>query len=102
MDYNVDLAKMIQGCLDNRLTALGRCYRVIAGNCTATSVLNLFDDAICGCLRATSAIDGHAQVIDHHFGTFLGQEFADFPANTVPPTSDRRDFSCQNHCCSLL
>src|SRR5919205_2631406 len=34
-------------------------------------------------MRAATPVERHAQVIDHHFGTFLGQELTDFPATLL-------------------
>jgi hypothetical protein len=51
-------------------------------------------------MRASTPIKRHAQVVDHHFGPFLGQELTDFSANAIPATSDRRYFPFQNHRCS--
>ena len=48
MHHNVDLAKILQGCLDNSLTTLRSRHGVIVCDRAATSVLNLFDDAIRG------------------------------------------------------
>jgi hypothetical protein len=87
MDDNVDLAKPVQGRLDDRLSAFWCRYRVIVRCGSAASISDLFDDRISGRMGPSRAVNGNAQVIHHDFRPFQGEQFTYLSSNAVPTAS---------------
>jgi hypothetical protein len=97
--HNVQLAERIQGRLHHGLPAFRHGHGVIVCHCRAAGIGNLFDHQIGRRVCPPRAIHRHSQVVHHHFGAFLGKEFAYFPPNAVAAASNHCHFVLQNHRC---
>ncbi len=99
VDDDVDSVERIDGRLDDRLAAFGRCDAVAVGYRLATEGLDLFDDPLGGCGRAAASVDGATEVVDDDTSSTTGELERVLAAEAAACTGDDRYLAVESEVC---
>ena len=99
VDHDVDAAEGVERALHDGGAALGRGHRVGVGHRLAAGRLDLVDHSLGRALVAAGAVDGAAEVVDHHERAAGGEQQGVLPAEAAARAGDDRYLAVEAEIC---